>query len=51
MTDRESFAELVQRKPPTSGPDGDLDVFNPLQMSVGDGDDMGGIELNDMRVR
>ena len=50
-TDREKFAKLVQQKPPVSGPDGDLDVFNPLQMSVGDGGDMGGIELNDMRVR
>ena len=51
VTDRESFAKLVQQKPPVSGPDGDLDVFNPLQMSAGDGGDMGGIELNDMRVR
>ena len=41
--------------PPTrtfpTGPDGDLDVFNPLQMSVGDGDMGCDIELNDMKVK
>ena len=53
VTDRETFAELVQQKRPSSGPDGEIDVFNPLQMSVSDdiGDLGGDIELNDMQVR
>ena len=50
VTDRGAFAELVRIKRPSSGPDGDIDVFSPLQMSTGGGDLGGDIELSDMRV-